>query len=114
MTSLAFARRLSMNASETITPKHLSRQAVIYIRQSSPQQTMNNQESLRLQYALKQRAQAYGWPADRIDIVDADLGRTGSTTEGRHGFKDLVARVTLGQVGIIFAYDVTQATRSLN
>ena len=101
-----------MNASETITPKHLSRQAVIYIRQSSPQQTVNNQESLRLQYALKQRAQAYGWPADRIDIVDADLGRTGSTTEGRHGFKDLVARVTLGQVGIIFAYDVTRLARN--
>jgi DNA invertase Pin-like site-specific DNA recombinase len=101
-----------MNASETITPQHLSRQAAIYIRQSSPQQAVNNQESLRLQYALKKRAQEYGWPAERIDIVDADLGRTGSTTEGRQGFKDLVARVTLGQVGIIFAYDVTRLARN--
>ena len=47
-----------------------------------------------------------------IEVIDADLGRTGSTTEGRQGFKDLVARVTLDQVGIIFAYDVTRLARN--
>src|ERR1700722_20256364 len=101
-----------MYASECITPFHLGRQALIYVRQSSPQQTLTNQESLRLQYALRQRAQELGWMPAAIDVIDTDLGRTGSTTEGRQGFKDLVARVTLGQVGIIFAYDVTRLARN--
>ncbi len=51
-----------MSTSELITPDHLSRQALIYIRQSSPNQTLTNQESLRLQYALRQRATEFGWP----------------------------------------------------
>jgi DNA invertase Pin-like site-specific DNA recombinase len=101
-----------MNASECITPFHLGRQALIYIRQSSPHQTLTNQESLKLQYALRQRAQEYGWMPHAIEVIDTDLGHTGSTTEGRHGFKDLVARVTLGQVGIIFAYDMTRLARN--
>lgn len=101
-----------MNASECITPFHLGRQALVYVRQSSPQQTLTNQESLKLQYALRQRAQEHGWMSTAIEVIDSDLGRTGSTTEGRQGFKDLVARVTLGQVGIIFAYDVTRLARN--
>jgi DNA invertase Pin-like site-specific DNA recombinase len=101
-----------MNASECITPFHLDRQALIYIRQSNPRQIVNNQESLKLQYALRQRAQEHGWMPTAIEVIDTDLGRTGSTTEGRQGFKDLVARVTLGQVGIIFAYDVTRLARN--
>jgi DNA invertase Pin-like site-specific DNA recombinase len=101
-----------MNVSECITPFHLDRQALIYIRQSSPRQTLTNQESLKLQYALRQRAQEHGWMPTAIEVIDTDLGRTGSTTEGRQGFKDLVARVTLGQVGIIFAYDVTRLARN--
>jgi DNA invertase Pin-like site-specific DNA recombinase len=101
-----------MNASDCITPFHLGRQALVYVRQSSPQQTLTNQESLKLQYALRQRAQEHGWMSTAIEVIDADLGRTGSTTEGRPGFKDLVARVTLGQVGIIFAYDVTRLARN--
>jgi DNA invertase Pin-like site-specific DNA recombinase len=101
-----------MNASECITPFHLERQALIYIRQSSPHQTLTNHESLKLQYALRQRAQQHGWRPAAIEVIDTDLGRTGSTTEGRQGFKDLVARVTLDQVGIIFAYDVTRLARN--
>ncbi len=101
-----------MNASECITPFHLDRQALIYVRQSSPHQTLTNQESLKLQYALRQRAQEHGWMPNAIDVIDTDLGRTGSTTEGRQGFKELVARVSLGQVGIIFAYDMTRLARN--
>src|SRR5450755_3034301 len=101
-----------MNASECITPFHLGRQALVYVRQSSPHQTLINQESLKLQYALRRRAQEHGWMPNAIEVIDADLGRSGSTTEGRLGFKDLVARVTLGQVGIIFAYDVTRLARN--
>lgn len=101
-----------MNTSELITPSHLSRQAVIYIRQSSPHQALTNQESLRLQYALEQRARDYGWPAEAIVVIDADLGRTGSTTEGRPGFQDLVMRLTRDQVGILFSYDATRLARN--
>jgi DNA invertase Pin-like site-specific DNA recombinase len=101
-----------MNASEGITPFHLGRQALIYIRQSSPHQALTNQESLKLQYALRWCAQEHGWAAAAIEVIDSDLGCTASTTEGRQGFKDLVARVTQDQVGIIFAYDVTRLARN--
>jgi DNA invertase Pin-like site-specific DNA recombinase len=101
-----------MPVSELITPEHLNRQALIYVRQSSPHQTLTNQESLRLQYALRQRAAECGWPAEAVHVLDADLGQTGSTAEGRRGFQDLVTRVTLGQVGIIFSYDVTRLSRN--
>jgi DNA invertase Pin-like site-specific DNA recombinase len=85
---------------------------VVYIRQSSPQQVINHRESLRLQYDLRQRATACGWPESAVDVIDADLGLTGRTTRGRAGFAELVSRVTLGEVGIIFSYDVTKLARN--
>jgi DNA invertase Pin-like site-specific DNA recombinase len=101
-----------MTTSEHIQPDHLRRQAVVYPRQSSPQQVLNHQESLRLQYALAERARAFGWDASSVQIIDADLGVSGSSSAGRPGFQELVARVNLGQVGIIFAYDVTRLARN--
>jgi len=85
---------------------------VIYIRQSTPQQVLGNQESLRLQYALRQRAQDLGWPDTGIEVIDSDLGRSGATAVQREGFKDLIARVTLGEVGIILSYEVTRLARN--
>jgi hypothetical protein len=64
-----------MNVSECIQPDHLRRLAVVYIRQSSPKQIVSNQESLKLQYNLAQRAQAYGWNQGQIRVIDADLAR---------------------------------------
>ncbi len=101
-----------MTTSEHIQPDHLRRQAVVYPRQSSPQQVLNHQESLRLQYALTERARAFGWDASSVQIIDSDLGVTGSSSAGRPGFQELVTRVNLGQVGIIFAYDVTRLARN--
>lgn len=101
-----------MNQSECIQPSHLSRLALVYVRQSSPQQTVNHQESLHLQYRLAERARACGWGVDRVRVIDADLGRSGRTTEGRTGFQELVTLVTLEQVGILFAYDVTRLARN--
>ena len=101
-----------MNTSELILPSHLTRRAVIYIRQSTTQQVATNQESLRLQYALTHRANELGWPDASVDIVDADLGRSGATTEGRLGFQELVAQVALGQIGILIAYDATRLARN--
>src|SRR3954464_13861640 len=101
-----------MSISERITPSHLGRKALIYIRQSSPHQALTNQESQHLQYALRQRARECGWADEAIEVIDADLGRTASTTQGRQGFKEIVAQVTLDQVGFIFSYDVTRLSRN--
>ena len=101
-----------MNRSELIQPHHLSRQALIYVRQSSPGQVVNHKEGLELQYALQERPRQNGWEPSRIAVSDADPGLTGSTAAGRPGFQELVTRVSLGQVGIIFAYDVTRLARN--
>src|SRR3954469_11896559 len=98
--------------SELVTTRHLACKAVIYIRQSTAQQVLSNQESLRLQYALRHRAQELGWCDADIEVIDADLGRSGATSTQREGFKDLIARVTLGEVGIILSYEVTRLARN--
>src|SRR5512134_73844 len=98
--------------SELVTPRHLSRKAVIYIRQSSPHQVLTNQESLRLQYALRQRASDLGWKETDIEVIDADLGLSGAAAAHRRRFKDLIARVTLGEVGIVLSSEVTRLARN--
>src|SRR3712207_1286110 len=98
--------------SELVTARHLGRKAVIYIRQSTPNQVLSNQEGLRLQYALRRRAQDLGWHEAEIEVIDSDLGRSGATAAQREGFKDLIARVTLGEVGIILSYEVTRLARN--
>ena len=98
--------------SELVTPAHLTRKAVVYVRQSTPAQVVSNQESLRLQYALKQRARDLGWRAADVDVVDADLGQSGASTAQRRGFKELVARVSLSEVGLILSIDVTRLARN--
>jgi hypothetical protein len=74
----------SSSPSELIRAHHQQRKALIYIRQSTPHQVLTNQESLRLQYALKQRAQSLGWSPDTIEIIDADLGLTGGSRPASH------------------------------
>jgi len=101
-----------MSRSELVSPAHLQRKALIYIRQSTPHQVLSNQESLRLQYALQQRAIDLGWRQEDIEVIDADLGMTGASASHRLGFQGLVARVTLGQVGIILSVDVTRLSRN--
>src|SRR6266852_2101732 len=101
-----------MHNSDLITPQHLTRKAVIYIRQSTPHQVVSHQESLRLQYALGARARQLGWPDAAIDIIDDDLGLTAATAYHRAGFNTLVAQVTLEQVGLILSYDVTRLSRN--
>jgi len=98
--------------SELVKPHHLDRRAVVYVRQSSPQQVLNNQESLRLQYALHQRARDLGWREADIEVVDADLGLSGASAAHRQGFKDLVARIALGEIGLIVSLEVTRLARN--
>jgi len=98
--------------SELIKPVHLARKAVVYIRQSTPHQVVSNQESLRLQYALRQRAHELGWHEADIDVIDADLGLSGASVAQRSGFKELVGRVGLSEVGLILSIDVTRLARN--
>jgi DNA invertase Pin-like site-specific DNA recombinase len=98
--------------SELVTPTHLARKAVVYIRQSTPHQIVSNQESLRLQYALCQRARELGWHDADIAVIDADLGLSGASAAQRNGFKELVGRVGLSEVGLILSIDVTRLARN--
>ena len=98
--------------SDLVTAGHLCRKAIVYIRQSTPHQVMTNRESLRLQYALRQRASDLGWTEAGIEVVDTDLGLSGASATHREGFKDIIARVTLGEVGIILSYEVTRLARN--
>jgi DNA invertase Pin-like site-specific DNA recombinase len=97
---------------ERVRPTHLERQAVVYVRQSSPHQVHHHQESRALQYALRSRAVELGWPASRVRVVDCDLGHSAKSIQGRAGFAQLVADVALGKVGIILAYDATRLARN--
>jgi DNA invertase Pin-like site-specific DNA recombinase len=101
-----------MSTSELVTSLHLQKKAIIYIRQSTPHQQISNQESLRVQYALLERAQRLGWHAKDVEVIDADLGLTATSAQHRTGFQELVAKVTLGQVGIILSVEVTRLSRN--
>ena len=101
-----------MRSSELVTSQHLARKAVIYVRQSTPNQVLTNRESLGLQYALEKRATGLGWRADDVEVIDSDLGFTASEASNREGFKELTARVTLGRVGIILSSEVTRLSRN--
>ena len=101
-----------MNTSELIQPRHLDRKAMIYVRQSSPNQVITNKESQRMQYALRERATAFGWHEQDTHVIDSDLGRSGATVDQREGFQHLVADIALGAVGILFAFDATRLARN--
>ncbi|CAN7775636.1 recombinase family protein [Variovorax sp. LjRoot84] len=96
----------------TITQAHLSKPAYIYVRQSTPGQVRHNQESTERQYALQDKARAMGWPQGSIRVLDRDLGRSGAQIAGREDFKTLVADVSMGQVGAVFALEVSRLARS--
>src|SRR6516165_5425844 len=96
--------------SELVKPAHLDRRAVVYVRQSTPHQVITNQESLKLQYSLSQRARDLGWREADIDVIDSYLVQSGASAAHRKGFKDLVARVTLGEFGLILSIVVSRLT----
>lgn len=91
---------------------HLDRLAVVYVRQSTAQQVLHHQESTRMQYDLVDRAVALGWPRDRVLVIDDDLGRSGTSVEGRPGFQRLVAEVSLDHVGLILGVETSRLARS--
>jgi DNA invertase Pin-like site-specific DNA recombinase len=99
-------------ASPKIRSWHLQRKAIVYIRQSTPQQVLEHRESADRQYSLVQRAAALGWPQGGVEVVDEDQGRSGQTVEGRLGFQYLLAEISLDHVGIVFGLEMSRLARS--
>ena len=101
-----------MNELSKITAEHLSRCAIVYLRQSSPKQVEQNRESTARQYDLAQHAAKLGWRRDQVKVIDEDLGISGSGVSERTGFARMTAEVALGQVGIVLGLEVSRLARN--
>src|SRR5215213_86980 len=95
-----------------VTDVHRRRRAVVYVRQSTLGQVERNTESGARKHALRDRAVELGWPREAVAVVDEDTGRSGASAAGRLGFKELVAEVGLGNVGVVLALEVSRLARS--
>src|SRR5271168_4493679 len=96
----------------TIREQQLSKTAYVYVRQSTLAQVRHHQESTERQYGLREKALALGWNDSTVQILDRDLGKSGAQITGREDFKTLVAEVSMGQVGAVFALEVSRLARS--
>jgi DNA invertase Pin-like site-specific DNA recombinase len=95
-----------------VQPWHLERQAYVYVRQSTAAQVLEHGESTQRQYALVDRAVALGWRGAAIEVIDEDQGRSGASTQGRHGFARLADAVANGRAGAVLAVEVSRLARS--
>ena len=110
--AVAVPAHLMASRTAKVRDCHLDRKAIVYIRQSSPQQVAQHKESTARQYALADLAVALGWPRDRVEIVDADQGRSGQTAAGRLGFQYILAELGLDHVGIVLGLEASRLARS--
>jgi DNA invertase Pin-like site-specific DNA recombinase len=99
-------------AAQKVSLSHLGRDAYVYVRQSTQAQVLVNTESLARQYELAGRAQQLGWHAAQVVTIDADLGQSGARSDGRAGFRELVADVGLGKAGIVLGIEVSRLARN--
>jgi DNA invertase Pin-like site-specific DNA recombinase len=106
------AMTLGLGSASKIRDRHLDRLAIVYVRQSSPQQVLENRESRERQYALAQLAQRLGWPAERVVIIDEDQARSGKSADKRSGYQRLMTEVTLSHVGIVLGLELSRLSRS--
>ena len=90
---------------------HLDRWAIVYVRQSHPQQVQRHRESAHVQIQLRQRALQWGWPAERIRVLDGDQGCSGATTAGRDDFAWLLAEIALNHVGLVLGFQINRLAR---
>src|SRR5438067_9946440 len=97
---------------QKVTARQLQRQAMLYVRQSTLHQVLENTESSARQYALRERAVALGWPSERVVVIDQDLGQSGASAVDREGFQSLVSEVGLGHVGLVMGLEVSRLARS--
>jgi DNA invertase Pin-like site-specific DNA recombinase/ribosome-binding protein aMBF1 (putative translation factor) len=91
---------------------HCERMAFVYVRQSTWLQVAENRESTERQYRLRERAIELGWPPNRVEIIDEDQGRSGSTALYRTGFQRLAAEVGLGKVGVVLMLEASRLARN--
>jgi DNA invertase Pin-like site-specific DNA recombinase len=103
---------MTIETHQKVKSGHLQRNAYLYVRQSTPRQVLENTESTKRQYALRQRAVALGWPTDRIIVVDCDQGHSAKSTIDREGFQKLVAEVGMGRAGIVLGLEVSRLARN--
>ena len=95
-----------------VQARHLKRSAYLYVRQSTLRQVLENTESTKRQYALRERAMALGWRLDQVIIIDSDLGQSGASAVDREGFQRLVSEVGLGRAGIVMGLEVSRLARN--
>ncbi|MHB8970754.1 MAG: recombinase family protein [Pirellulaceae bacterium] len=105
------ATTLGLMSTSKIRDLHRERLAVVYVRQSSPQQVLENRESRERQYALAQFAQRLGWSADRVVTIDEDQGQSGRTADARTGFQRMMTEVSLNHVGMILGLELSRLSR---
>jgi DNA invertase Pin-like site-specific DNA recombinase len=103
---------LGLRATSKIHDIHLDRLAIVYVRQSSPQQVLENRESRERQYALADFARRLGWAAERVVVIDEDQGLSGRTADNRAGFQRLMAEVSLNHAGIVLGLELSRLSRS--
>ena len=96
----------------TPTTAHRAKMAYVYIRQSSLMQVTRHAESTDLQYSLVERAVALGWPRERVELIDEDLGKSGAEASTRGGFQRLLAEVSLARVGLVLSFDASRLARN--
>jgi DNA invertase Pin-like site-specific DNA recombinase len=99
-------------AAAKVRDHHRGRKAIVYVRQSSPQQVAEHKESGARQYALADVAVAFGWPRDRVEVIDCDQGRSGQSAEHRRGFQYILAELGLDHVGIVLGLEASRLARS--
>jgi DNA invertase Pin-like site-specific DNA recombinase len=99
-------------ADERVTTAHRAKLAYVYVRQSSLNQVRQHQESTQLQYRLVDRTIALGWPHERVQIIDEDLGKSGAGNVERHGFQKLIAEIGLGNAGLVVSLDASRLARN--
>lgn len=99
-------------AAERVATAHRAKLAYIYVRQSTAGQVRQHQESTELQYRLVDRAAGLGWPRERIEVVDDDLGKSGTSSTGRQGFQRLIAEIGLGKAGLVLSLDASRLARN--
>lgn len=98
--------------SSKLKPDHYERWAIVYVRQSTPQQVLHHRESAARQYSLVELAVRLGWPSERIEVIDEDQGHSGASAEGRSGFQRLLTEVSLNHVGMILGIELSRLARS--
>ena len=102
----------TLRSSPKIRDRHRDRLAVVYVRQSSPHQVLENRESRERQYGLAMLAQQFGWPADRVLVIDEDQGLSGKRAENRGGFQRLLNEVAMDHVGMVLGLELSRLARS--